>query len=137
MTTVTYITNTNVNPTFAHTTIVNKWREGLDEWFEAELPDDEVSDLRAALTEAAERLTGEDRALLEANGFEVTTIPVKFTKDDEERWVNSRPASGDDLYMLPLAPECERVGLTNGCDDFCETLTVLDELGGNVNKFLP
>lgn len=136
MNTVTYITNTNVNPTFTHVTIVNKWREGLDEWFEVELPGDEVSDLRAALVAAAKRLNGEDRALLNANGFEVTTIPVKFSKDDEARFVDSIPFTGDELYMSRLDPECERVGLTNGSDDFCETLTVLEALGGNVDKFL-
>lgn len=136
MNTVTYITNTNVSPTFAHATIVNKWREGIDEWFEAELPGDEVSELRGALIEAAERLNGEDRELLNANGFEVTTIPVKYTKADENRFVDSIPVTGDTLYMSLLGPECERVGLTNGCDDFCETLTVLEELGGNVDTFL-
>ena len=50
-----------------------------------------------------------------------------FTKDDETRFVDSIPVTGDELDMMRLYPECERVGLTNGCDDFCETLTVQDD----------
>ena len=50
-----------------------------------------------------------------------------FTKDDETRFVDSIPVTGDELDMMRLSPECERVGLTNGCDDFCETLTVQDD----------
>lgn len=50
-----------------------------------------------------------------------------FTKGDETRFVDSIPVTGDELDMMRLYPECERVGLTNGCDDFRETLTVQDD----------
>ena len=46
-------------------------RETATAWFEANLPGDDVADFREALIEAAIRLSGEDRALLDANGYAI------------------------------------------------------------------
>lgn len=46
-------------------------RDAATAWFEANLPGDEVSELREALIEAAVRLTGEDRELLASNGYAI------------------------------------------------------------------
>ena len=46
-------------------------RETATAWFEANLPGDEIADYREALITAAIRLTGEDRALLVANGYKI------------------------------------------------------------------
>ncbi len=61
------ITDTNANTD----RLIAGERETATEWFEAALPGDEVADLREALIEAAVRMSGEDRALLDANGFEI------------------------------------------------------------------
>ncbi|WP_302701506.1 hypothetical protein [uncultured Actinomyces sp.] len=47
-------------------------RETAAAWFEANLPGDEVEELREALITAAVRLTGEDRELLASNGYKIT-----------------------------------------------------------------
>ena len=136
MSTVTYITNTTAAR--ARYLIVDGERETAEEWFEAELPGDEVSELRGALIEAAERLNGEDRALLDANGFKVTTIPVKYAKADDARVFgeyNFADFSRDGI-LNAIAAECESNALTDGYASTWETLTVLEEIGGDVAKFL-
>ena len=84
MNTVTYITDTNTDR-FARHLIVKCYRETAKEWFEKSLPGDEVEELRAALTEAAVRMTGEDRELLASNGFIVTVLPLAYTDADDAR----------------------------------------------------
>lgn len=68
MSTVTYISDTNTNPRTRYL-ILDGYRETVEDWFENSLPGDEVEELREALIDAAVRMTGEDRALLVANGF--------------------------------------------------------------------
>ena len=134
MNTVTYITDTN-NDRYL---IADRQRETAEEWFETSLPGDEVSELREALIEAAVRLTGEDRALLDANGFEVSELPLAYTEADADRVFgegNVFDGSRDGIYNA-LAAECQSQDLTDGYTSVWETLTVLEEIGGDVEKFI-
>ena len=136
MSTVTYIADsTDVHARYL---IVDGQRETADEWFEKSLPGDEVEELREALIEAAVRMRGEDRALLDANGFTVTDLPLAYTEADDARVFgeyNVFDGGRDGIYNA-LAAECESQALTDGYANVWETLTVLDEIGGDVAKFL-
>ena len=137
MNTVTYITDTNTDR-FARYLILDGYRETVEEWFEESLPGDEIEELREALIDAAVRMSGEDRALLVANGFGIDEIPLAYTEADEDRVFgeyNVFDGGRDGIYNA-LAAECESQGLTDGYADIWETLTVLKEIGGNVEKFL-
>lgn len=137
MNTVTYITDTNADR-FARYLIVDGQRETAEEWFEKSLPGDEVKELREALIGAAVRMSGEDRALLDANGFTVTDLPLAYTEADDARVFGEYNVFdwGRDGIYNALAAECESQALTDGYADIWETLTVLEEIGGNVAKFL-
>ena len=137
MNTVTYITDTNTDRR-ARYLILDGYRETYDEWFEKSLPGDEIADFREALIDASVRMTGEDRALLVANGFGIDEIPLTYTKADEDRIFgecNVFDGGRDGIYNA-LAAECESRGLTDGYADIWETLTVLEEIGGDVARFL-
>ena len=137
MNTVTYITDAN-NDRFARHLIVKCYRETAKEWFEKSLPGDEVEELRAALTEAAVRMTGEDRELLASNGFTVTVLPLAYTDADDARVFgdyNYFDGSREGIYNA-ISSECWSQGLTADDADVWETFTVLEEIGGDVEKFL-
>jgi len=68
MNAVTYITDTNAD---INLLALDGDRDAATAWFEANLPGDEVEELREALIEAAIRLTGEDRELLASNGYTI------------------------------------------------------------------
>jgi len=135
-TTVTYIADsTDVHARYL---IIDGQRETAEEWFEKILPGDEVEELREALIDAAVRMTGEGRALLDANGFIVTDLPLAYTEADDARVFgeyNVFDGGRDGIYNA-LAAECESQALTDGYADVWETLTVLEEIGGDVQKFL-
>lgn len=136
-TTVTYIADTNTDPRTRYL-IVDGERETVEEWFEKSLPGDEVEELREALINAAVRMSGEDRALLDANGFTVADLPLAYTEADEARVFgeyNVFDGGRDGIYNA-IAAECEAWGLTDGYASVWETLTVLEEIGGNVERFL-
>ena len=136
-TTVTYIADTNTDPRTRYL-IVDGERETVEEWFEKSLPGDEVEELREALIDAAVRMSGEDRALLDANGFTVADLPLAYTEADEARVFgeyNVFDGGRDGIYNA-IAAECEAWGLTDGYASVWETLTVLEEIGGNVARFL-
>lgn len=135
-TTVTYIADSA--DTFARYLIIDGQRETAEEWFEKSLPGDEVEELREALIDAAVRMSGEDRALLDANGFTVADLPLAYTEADDARVFgeyNFADGSRDGIYNA-IAAECESQGLTDGYASVWETLTVLEEIGGNVERFL-
>jgi hypothetical protein len=137
MSTVTYITDTNTNPRTRYL-ILDGYRETVEDWFENSLPGDEVEELREALIDAAVRMTGEDRALLVANGFGIDEIPLAYTEADDARVFgeyNFADGSRDGIYNA-IAAECEAWGLTDGYASVWETFTVLEEIGGNVARFL-
>lgn len=137
MSTVTYITDTNTDR-FARYLILDGYRETVEEWFEESLPGDEIEELREALIDAAVRMSGEDRALLVANGFGIDEIPLAYTEADDARVFgeyNFADGSRDGIYNA-IAAECESQGLTDGYSSVWETLTVLEEIGGDVAKFL-
>lgn len=137
MSTVTYISDTNTNPRTRYL-ILDGYRETVEDWFENSLPGDEVEELREALIDAAVRMTGEDRALLVANGFGIDEIPLAYTEADDARVFgeyNFADGSRDGIYNA-IAAECEAWGLTDGYASVWETLTVLEEIGGNVARFL-
>ena len=137
MSTVTYITDTNAEP-YSRYLIVDGQRETVEEWFETALPGDEVEELREALATAAVRLSGEDRELLASNGFKIAEIPLAYTEADEARVFgecNVFDGGRDGIYNA-IAAECEAWGLTDGYASVWETLTVLEEIGGNVERFL-
>ena len=137
MSTVTYITDANTDR-FARYLIVDGERETAEEWFEKSLPGDEIEELREALIDATVRMSGEDRALLVANGFGIDTIPLAYTEADDARVFgeyNVFDGGRDGIYNA-LAAECESQALTDGYADIWETLTVLEEIGGNVARFL-
>lgn len=137
MSTVTYITDTNTDPRTRYL-ILDGYRETVEDWFENSLPGDEVEELREALIDAAIRMTGEDRALLVANGFGIDEIPLAYTEADDARVFgeyNFADGSRDGIYNA-IAAECEAWGLTDGYASVWETLTVLEEIGGNVERFL-
>lgn len=134
MNSVTYITDTNTDRYL----IADRQRETAEEWFETSLPGDEVSELREALIEAAVRLTGEDRELLASNGYTVTELPLAYAEDEDARVFgeyNVFDGSRDGIYNA-IAAECQSQGLTDGYASVWETLTVLEEIGGDVEKFL-
>ena len=137
MSTVTYIADNNTDPRTRYL-ILDGYRETYEEWFETSLPGDEVKELREALIEAAARLTGEDREFLASTGFEINEIPLAYTKADEDRVFgeyNVFDGGRDGIYNA-IDAECESWGLTDGYADVWETLTVLEEIGGNVERFL-
>lgn len=137
MSTVTYITDTNTDPRTRYL-ILDGYRESVEDWFENSLPGDEVEELREALIDAAVRMTGEDRALLVANGFGIDEIPLAYTEADDARVFgeyNFADGSRDGIYNA-IAAECEAWGLTDGYASVWETFTVLEEIGGNVERFL-
>ena len=137
MSTVTYITDTNTDP-YSRYLIVDGQRETVEDWFENSLPGDEVEELREALATAAVRLSGEDRELLASNGFKIAEIPLAYTEADEARVFgeyNVFDGGRDGIYNA-IAAECEAWGLTDGYASVWETLTVLEEIGGNVERFL-
>ena len=137
MSTVTYITDTNTDR-FASYLILDGYRETYEEWFEKSLPGDEIEELREALIDAAVRMSGEDRALLVANGFGIDEIPLAYTEADDARVFgeyNVFDGGRDGIYNA-IAAECESQALTDGYADIWETLTVLEEIGGDVAKFL-
>ena len=83
-------------------------------------------------------MTGEDRALLVANGFGIDEIPLAYTEADNARVFgeyNFADGSRDGIYNA-IAAECEAWGLTDGYASVWETFTVLEEIGGNVARFL-
>lgn len=136
-TTVTYIADTNTDPRTRYL-IVDGERETVEEWFEKSLPGDEVEELREALIDAAVRMSGEDRALLDANGFTVADLPLAYSEADEARVFgeyNVFDGGRDGIYNA-IAAEREAWGLTDGYAGVWETLTVLEEIGGNVARFL-
>lgn len=136
MSTVTYIADSADR--FARYLIVDGQRETAEEWFETSLPGDEIEELCEALIDAAVRMSGEDRALLDANGFTVTDLPLAYTEADDARVFgeyNFADGSRDGIYNA-IAAECESQALTDGYADIWETLTVLEEIGGDVAKFL-
>lgn len=136
-TTVTYITDTNTDRSASYL-ILDGYRETYEDWFETSLPGDEIADFREALIDAAVRMTGEDRALLVANGFGIDEIPLAYTEADDARIFgeyNVFDGSRDGIYNA-IAAECEAWGLTDGYASVWETLTVLEEIGGNVERFL-
>ena len=137
MNTVTYITDTNTDH-FARYLIVACDRETATEWFETSLPGDEIEELREALIEAAVRMSGEDREMLASNGFKITETPLAYTEADDARVFgecNFADGSRDGI-LNAIAAECESQGLTDGYASTWETLTVLEEIGGDVEKFL-
>ena len=137
MSTVSYITDTNADR-FARYLIVDGERETAEEWFEKSLPGDEIEDLREALIEAAVRMSGEDRELLASNGFKIAEIPLAYTEADDARVFgeyNFADGSRDGIYNA-IAAECESQAMTDGYSSVWETLTVLEEIGGDVERFL-
>jgi len=131
-TTVTYIADTTAPR--ARYLIVDGQRETAAEWFETSLPGDEVEELREALIEAAVRMSGEDRELLVANGFRIAELPLAYTEADEARVFgecNFADGSRDGIYNA-ISAECESLGLTEGYASVWETLTALEEIGGDV-----
>lgn len=137
MNTVTYITDTNTDR-FARYLIVNCYRETAAEWFETSLPGDEVEELREALITAAVRMSGEDRKLLASNGFEINEIPLAYSEADDARVFgdyNYFDGSREGIYNA-ISSECWSQGLTADDADVWETFTVLEEIGGDVERFL-
>ena len=136
MSTVTYIADsTDVHARYL---ILDGERETAEEWFEKSLPGDEIEELREALIDAAVRMSGEDRALLVANGFGIAELPLAYTEADEDRVFgeyNVFDGGRDGIYNA-IAAECEAWGLTDGYASVWETLTVLEDIGGNVARFL-
>lgn len=137
MSTVTYITDTNTD-CFARYLIADGQRETAEDWFETSLPGDETEELREALIAAAVRMSGEDRELLASNGFTVTELPLAYTEADDARLFGEYNVSdwGRDGILNTIAAECESQALTDGYASIWETLTVLEEIGGNVARFL-
>lgn len=64
----TYMIDTNAD---TDRLLLDGDREAAAAWFEANLPGVEIADFREALTEAAVRLTGEDREFLASNGYKI------------------------------------------------------------------
>ena len=131
---VTYIADTNADRYL----IIDGQRETAAEWFEAAIPGDEVEALREALIEAAVRMSGEDRELLVSNGFAINEIPLAYTEADDARVFGECNVfdGGRDGILNAIAAECWSRGLEGGYASTWETLTVLEAIGGDVEKFL-
>ena len=83
-------------------------------------------------------MSGEDRALLDANGYTVTELPLTYTEADDARVFGEYNVfdGGRDGILNAIAAECEAAGLTDGYASVWETLTVLEEIGGAAERFL-
>ena len=137
MNTVTYITNTNTDR-FARYLILDGCYETVEEWFKESIPDDEIKELREALIDATVRMNGGDLELLVANGFKINKIPLAYTGADDARVFgeyNFADGSRDGI-LNAISAECESRGLTDGYANVWATLTVLEAIGGDVEKFL-
>lgn len=137
MNAVTYITDTNTNRS-ARYLILDGYYETVEEWFKESLPDDEIKELREALIDAVVRMNGEDCELLAANGYKITELPLTYTEADDARVFgkyNFADGSRDGI-LNAISAECESQGLTDGYAGVWATLTVLEAIGGNVEKFL-
>lgn len=137
MNTVTYITDTNTDRS-ARYLILDGCYETVEEWFKESLPDDEIKELREALIEATVRMNGGDLELLVANGFKIDEIPLAYTEADDARVFGEYNVfdGGRDGILNAISTECESQGLTDGYADVWATLTVLEAIGGDVEKFL-
>lgn len=82
----------------------------------------------------------EDRELLAANGFEINEIPLSYTEADNARVFGKYNFADSTLNEIAtinaIVDECEVQGLTDGYADIWATLTVLEAIGVNVEKFL-
>lgn len=83
-------------------------------------------------------MNGEDRALLVANGFKINTIPLAYTDADEARVFGEYSVFDErcESIYTAIAAECKSQGLTEGYTSTWATLTVLEAIGSNVEKFL-
>ena len=112
--------------------------ETVEEWFKESIPDDEIKELREALIDATVRMNGGDLELLVANGFKINKIPLAYTGADDARVFgeyNFADGSRDGI-LNAISAECESRGLTDGYANVWATLTVLEAIGGDVEKFL-
>ena len=137
MNAVTYITDTNTDRSDRYL-ILDGYYETVEEWFKESLPNDEIKELREALIDAVVRMNGEDCELLAANGYKITELTLTYTEADEARVFgeyNFADGSRDGI-LNAISAECESQGLTDGYADVWATLTVLEAIGGNVEKFL-
>lgn len=136
MNTVTYITDTNADRYL----IVDYCYGTVEEWFKESLPGDEIEELRQALIDATVRMYSEDRELLTTNGFEINEIPLSYTEADNARVFGKYNFADSILNEIAainaIVDECEMQGLTDGYADIWATLTVLEAIGVNVEKFL-
>ena len=137
MNSVTYITDTNTDRS-ARYLILDGCYETVEEWFKEGIPDDEIKELREALIDATVRMNGGDLELLVANGFKINKIPLAYTGADDARVFgeyNFADGSRDGI-LNAISAECESRGLTDGYANVWATLTVLEAIGGDVEKFL-
>ena len=137
MNAVTYITDTNTDRSTRYL-ILDGYYETVEEWFKESLPDDEIKELREALIDATVRMNGGDLELLVANGYKITELPLTYTEADYNRVFgeyNFADGSRDGI-LNAISAECESQGLTDGYAGVWATLTVLEAIGGNVEKFL-
>lgn len=133
MLTVTYITDV---ATDTHL-MLDDIPETSRKWFRAIFPGDKVANLREALIQASLRLTGEDRELLTSNGFAVKTIRVLYSENNASVFSEDVPEDGP-LYgaFSEVDNLCEVYGITTGYHGIYSILSVMDDLGIDIQKFI-
>ena len=133
MHTVTYITDV---ATDTHL-ILDGNTETTRKWFEAVLPGNKIKDLREALIVAANWRTGGDCELLDSNGFAVKMIRVRYDSSNASVFSEDIPEDGP-LYgaFSEVDDLCEAHGITTGYSGIYSILTVMDDLGIDIQKFI-
>lgn len=133
MRTVTYITDV---ATDTHL-MLDYIPETSRKWFRAIFPGDEVANLREAFIQASLRLTGEDRELLASNGFAVKTIRVLYSENNASVFSEDIPEDGP-LYgaFSEVDNLCGVYGITTGYSGIYSILSVMDDLGIDIQKFI-
>nr|DAX49917.1 MAG TPA: Tryptophanase operon leader peptide [Caudoviricetes sp.] len=106
-------------------------------WFNAMLPGDKVSDLRETLIQAAIWLTIKDQELLASNGFPAKTIRVLYDSSNASVFSEDVPEDGP-LYgaFSEVDDMCEAHGITTGYSGIYSILSVMDDLGIDIQKFI-
>ena len=131
--TVTYITDT---ATDTHL-ILDGFQETTRKWFDARIPGDRIKYLRDTLIVAASWRTGGDCELLASNGFSVKMLRVRYDSSNASVFSEDVPEDGP-LYgaFSEVDDLCEAHGITTGYNGIYSILTVLDDLGIDIQKFI-
>ena len=133
MRTVTYITDVASDTHL----ILDGIPETTRKWFETVLPGNKIKGLREILIVAANWRTGGDCELLASNGFPAKTIRLLYDSSNASIFSEDVPEDGP-LYgaFSEVDDMCEAHGITTGYSGIYSILSVMDDLGIDIQKFI-